>query len=326
MWPLSRLLHHLPAWIIAADPERAAASEAVARSGRRVDMWRIVDGQCELFGRIATADAAALDHVVTEIAKELPSAPLPEALQQFSFSPELAAKIDLDNRRAAAVGILARRAFGQDALPTHQLIVHIEAADDGVGSVAEVEKWGAVLTAQLPELLAHSKVVVRPVVNPATLPAQDQHDPSELLRFAVCQRNPVDVFPYGSRSSRTCDLDHTEPFTADETPGQTRASNLGPLSRRVHRAKTHGDLHVCQPQPGVFHWRTGMGFEYVVLPSGTIRLGAMPVSGRLESKRPEPPPEPVPDPHPSDPVWGQPPHPETVAWAGAWARLMTLAS
>ena len=284
MWPMSRLLHHLPAWIIAADPHTAAAKEAVARSGRRMDIGQIENGQCELFGRLAADDAIAFNQAITAIAADLPTVEVPDQLHHFDFTPELRAKLDLNQRRAAAVGVLARQAFGQDVLPTHQLIVHINADDpaltDGDSSgAAQVEKWGTLLTSRLPEFLTGSRVIVRPVINPAALPAQDQHDPTEALRFAVCQRNPVDVYPYATRKATGCDLDHTVEYDDDGPPGQTSPGNLGPLSRRAHRFKTHTSTHLCQPSPGTFHWTTPLGYEYVVAPWGTIALGRVAPDG-----------------------------------------------
>ena len=58
--------------------------------------------------------------------------------------------------------------------------------------------------------------------------------------------------------------------------GQTRASNLGPLSRSPHRAKTHADWLLEQPKPGVFWWQTPTGQRYRVGPNGTIRIGGNP--------------------------------------------------
>ena len=330
MWPMSRLLHHLPAWIIAADPHTAAAKEAVARSGRRMDIGQIENGQCELFGRLAADDAIAFNQAITAIAADLPAPPLPPEISRFAPTPELRAKLDLNQRRAAAVGVLARQAFGQDVLPTHQLIVHINADDpaltDGDSSgAAQVEKWGTLLTSRLPEFLTGSRVIVRPVINPAALPAQDQHDPTEALRFAVCQRNPVDVYPYATRRSTSCDLDHTIAYDDDGPPGQTSPGNLGPLSRRAHRFKTHTSTHLCQPSPGTFHWTTPLGYEYVVAPWGTIALGRVAPDGRAPSPQLEPC-DPVPDPPPDDPAWDQPPRPEPEAWTQARAALLHLAS
>ena len=137
--------------------------------------------------------------------------------------------------------------------------------------MAYVDKWGPLLPEQLPRFLAGSRVIVRPVIGPATINPVDAHDPTAVMRFAVEQRNPVDVFPYGTRSSANCDLDHTIPYTPGEV-GQTHLGNLGPLSRFTHRAKTFGGWQLQQPEPGVFHWTSPAGYEDIVTADGTTRI------------------------------------------------------
>jgi hypothetical protein len=44
--------------------------------------------------------------------------------------------------------------------------------------------------------------------------------------------------------------------------GQTRSTNLGPLWRRIHRAKTHGRWRLAQPRSGVFWWTTPSGDQH----------------------------------------------------------------
>jgi len=85
------------------------------------------------------------------------------------------------------------------------------------------------------------------------------------------------VFPWSTRRSTGLDLDHTTAYRkgTDGTPpppGQTRPDNLGPLTRRAHRAKTHGGWQVTQPLPGTYLWRSPLGYRYLVTPSKTWAL------------------------------------------------------
>ena len=98
----------------------------------------------------------------------------------------------------------------------------------------------------------------------------DAYEIPERLRQAVICRDGYEVFPWSCKDARTCDLDHTEAFQPG-VPGQTRESNLGPLSRRVHRAKTHCGWQLTQLTPGVFEWVTGYGQRFIVGPHGTVR-------------------------------------------------------
>lgn len=278
LMPWQRTLRLLPGWIIAADPANAIAREASARTSRHVTLGEIEDGHVDMWGRLTPDDAAAFDHALSSIARTLPA------------TADVDQRTGWNQRRAAAVGILARGAFGQESLPSHQLVVHITAdsvpsgeaakqtylADGTASGTARVEGWGAMHISGLRELLAGSRVTVRPVLDPNEILPVDQHDPPDLMRLALTLRNPVDVFPYGSRVSRTCDLDHTVPYRTDRGPGQTSMENLGPTARYPHRARTHGGWHVCQPQPGTYHWRSPAGYEYLVTAVGTIRLTAPP--------------------------------------------------
>ncbi|MGB3954401.1 MAG: hypothetical protein WBL05_03830 [Brooklawnia sp.] len=152
--------------------------------------------------------------------------------------------------------------------------------------VAHIDKWGPLLTEQLPKFLAGSKVIVRPIIDPATIGAVDVHDPTGAMRFAVEQRNPVDVFPYGTRAAANCDLDHTTTYTPG-VEGQTHLGNLGPLSRFTHRAKTFGGWHLEQPEPGVFHWTSPAGYQYLVTADGTTRIQVPEAQAQAEEGAPE---------------------------------------
>ncbi|HSK34272.1 MAG TPA: hypothetical protein VK903_12360, partial [Propionicimonas sp.] len=119
-------------------------------------------------------------------------------------------------------------------------------------------------------LLGHTRVRLTPVIRPYADIAVDSYEIPEAIRRQVLLRDTYEVFPYSSRTARTGDLDHTQPYR----PGrkrQTRASNLGPLWRKPHRAKTHADWLLEQPKPGIFWWTTPTGQRYRIGPNGTSR-------------------------------------------------------
>ena len=143
-------------------------------------------------------------------------------------------------------------------------------------SVARVDGIGAFDLTTLSRVLnTSSKVIVRPVVDWNTIPPVDAYEVPDRLREAITSRNPTDVFPFSARRADRCDLDHTIPYDHDAPPGshQTRPDNLGPLSRRPHRAKTSRAWHVRQVDPSVYLWTSRHGFRYEVSPQGTIPLG-----------------------------------------------------
>ena len=105
-------------------------------------------------------------------------------------------------------------------------------------------------------------------------------------------RNPRSVFPFATTKAKDCDVDHTVNFCPTGGGGATSMANTGPLDRRAHRAKTAGYWRLTQPEPGVFHWVSPLGYEYLVTGQGSAmtRLPDVPVAPIAEVP-PQPPPE-----------------------------------
>ena len=250
-----------------------------------------------LTARVDTADAIFFDAAVDRIADIL-------GTQGDADTKEV--------RRAKAVGILATPARANlmlaeaargdaepepgaissaDArlLPKATVYVHVaeETLLTGRGT-ADVEGVGAIPSAMLRILLGHTRVRLAPVVRPYESVAVDEYAIPARIRQQVLLRNRFEVFPFSSRSCRRQDLDHTVPYSPGGK-GQTRASNLGPLSRKAHRAKTHGGWTLEQPRPGVFHWTTPSGDRYRVTPDGTHRITGDPIGETLWSCDLDPP-------------------------------------
>ncbi|GAA1393158.1 hypothetical protein [Luteococcus peritonei] len=162
-----------------------------------------------------------------------------------------------------------------------QLVVHLTDTTlaDGTGLVRPVMGTGhatrlrPVLAEWLRDLLGERRVSVRPVIDLANQAASDSYEVPRPMREGLEIRNPYEVFPFSTRRFAGLDLDHTQPWRDDGPPGQTRPDNLGPLARRAHRAKTHGGWQLTQPMPGIFLWRSPLGYRYLVTPSRTIELG-----------------------------------------------------
>ncbi len=291
MLPFSRVMSALPGQITAADTDLARRRAEAQRESRHIRVSKIENGSVGIWGIVNPVDGIRFDHVLTEVAKTLPT--------QSDTPPSN----DLDRRRAAAFGIIAQDAFRKlhseqpllDLSPLDApelatppasnpmlctLVVHMSADDpavaptsDAATGVARVEGWGPLLTQQLPEFLRGAKVSVRPIIDPAGIRPVDAYETPAKMRFAIEQRNPVDVFPYGTAKAGRCDMDHTVPYQSGR-PAQTHPGNLGPLSRRAHRAKTHSKWELEQPRPGVFCWTSPHGYQYVVSAAGTTRITA----------------------------------------------------
>jgi hypothetical protein len=104
----------------------------------------------------------------------------------------------------------------------------------------------------------------------------DGYEVPDRLRQTVQLVNPADTFPYAVNTGRRQDIDHTIPWRPPDQggpPGQTGIGNLGKLTRRHHRHKTHGAWRVKQPFPGIWIWCSPHGRYYLVDHTGTTTLG-----------------------------------------------------
>jgi hypothetical protein len=279
--PWRRVLHLARGLITELAAEKVTAVQEQARAARFVRKLPTDDpAVAYLSARVDTADAIFFDAMVDRIADILANR----------------GDTDLkDLRRAKAVGVLATparaqlmlaEAAGQTGsrirstdprlLPEACVYVHVaeETLLHGAGT-ARVEGAGPLAATMLTHLLGHTRVRLTPVIRPYADIAVDAYEIPEPIRRQVLQRDLFEVFPYSSRPGRDGDLDHTIAYRRGKKR-QTRASNLGPLSRKPHRAKTHADWLLEQPQPGIFWWQTPTGHRYRVGPNGTTRIGHNP--------------------------------------------------
>ena len=279
--PWRRVLQLARGLVTELAAEKVTALQEEARAARFVRKLPTDDpAVAYLSARVDTADAIFFDAMVDRIADILGER----------------GDTDLKEvRRAKAVGILATPARAQlmlaeavglngstitstdpRLLPDACVYVHVaeETLLRGAGP-ARVEGVGALPAAMLTYLLGHTRVRLTPVVRPYADVATDAYEIPDPIRRQVVARDRFEVFPFSSRSARGADLDHTRPYRAGGKD-QTRAANLGPLSRKAHRAKTHGGWALEQPTPGIFWWTTPTGDQYRVGPNGTIRTGRNP--------------------------------------------------
>ncbi len=316
---VGRSLKLLEGLITVVDPRGAEERAETQRRKRWVNIQPTTDGVSWLDGKLTCADGRQLDGTLNRIAAALRAdgdtndrdARRASALGILS-NPALAlALLHRDRlRRAAKTGgpdeapdsdtpapnllagvpadLLAELASIdlKKLLPTSTLFIHL--SDQSVRSghgVSRVEGIGAVPVKQLRHLLKGTRVRVQPVFDPGAVPPVDSYEIPAPMRRAVLLRQPTDVFPFGSWPSRNLDLDHTDPYRFGTGElGQTRVDGLGPLTRRVHRTKTHTGWQVKQVLPGCFLWRSPLGLTYLRTADGlTYALGRTgpPMAGEL---------------------------------------------
>ncbi len=162
-------------------------------------------------------------------------------------------------------------------LPPATLYLHLneDSFTRDADGVARFEGHGPITIGQARDFLAHCHVTIKPVIDLHNQAPVDAYEIPDRLREAVQLRSPADVFPYATNVSRSMDQDHTKPYIPPDDggpPGQTSLGNLGPLTRRHHRIKTHSRWRVKQPFSGIFIWRSPHDRYYLVDHTGTHKL------------------------------------------------------
>lgn len=267
-----RVCQLLRAAMLRVAPEKLRAQAEQSAAARYVRVGALPDDPASsyLAGRLDTATARDFDDLLDRLADGLVAQGedgdrdllRAQAIGAIASDPAKLADL-LDSPRPAKRRRKQRR--------PHQFYVHLPATLSP-DAVAEVEKLGPVLADQLAGIMGDRPIKLTPVLRiGGDEPVVDSYEVPAPIREHVVLRDRYDIFPFGSQRARGCDQDHTIPFIEGEL-GQTRPSNLGPLTRRAHRAKTHGGWQLDQPCPGVFWWTTPRGQTYRVGPDGTTNL------------------------------------------------------
>jgi Domain of unknown function (DUF222) len=258
-----RLRDAVEAAAIDADPSGADKAAEQAKPDRRVDVHP--DDDHGLKRMTVTADAADVirfDAAVDNVADLL---------------AELGDSDPKDERRAKAIGVLANPSHALDLQRSAQhgdtdgarpiwaeatVYVHFtreqwEAARDGA---AGLEGAGPITTGQARELLGHSHVTIKPVIDLDGMPTSDARFARGRIREAVVLKTPHCPFATCGGGGRRGQLDHTIPSPR----GPTELGNLSPPCTPHHRAKTHGGWRMAQPANGIYLWRSPRGRMYLV--------------------------------------------------------------
>jgi hypothetical protein len=211
---------------------------------------------------------------------------------------DLAARGDSDPlgaRKAKALGVIADghslpdQPTPRSSRATSRLYLHLDAADllDPLvpleatvtgGGTGVAERLGPATLTKIHQWLGATKATIVPVLDLARndpADAVDPHDPPAWMREQVILRDRHCAFPWCTRDARACDLDHIDPYQPPDhggPPGQTRPSNLAPLCRRHHRAKTTRRWRYRRHPDSTYTWHGPHGTSYRVTPLGTTAL------------------------------------------------------
>ncbi|WP_232679298.1 HNH endonuclease signature motif containing protein [Nocardioides sp. R-C-SC26] len=149
------------------------------------------------------------------------------------------------------------------AEPTLRRLARVEGAPAHV-PVETIAGWCAA---------SGTTVTVRPIIDTGATHVDDAYTPPQRMREQILLRDVTCVFPYCTRTARSGDLDHIEPW---HEGGATSTHNLAALCRRHHRAKTHAGWRY-RPRdpvtdPGAYVWSSPSGREYRRHADGTTTL------------------------------------------------------
>jgi hypothetical protein len=267
------------------DPEQAEADRQAAAEARHVDIDLAtvgVKGTAHVDAALDLADALDLETAVADVARQLLRAGCTESL---------------DVRRSMALGLLAR---GQTALPlvdgdtetsdvttrvppSRELVLHAHVSAAAVTGAAGA--GGSVDLARVQEVLQaitveqvrqwcgdpRARVTVKPILDLSEHIWVMSYEASERLRDQTAHRDGTCVHPFCTRPAVRCDSEHRVPHdpTSPER-GPTCSCNQAPLCRRHHRAKTTGGWTYVTVEPGVYLWRSPLGYQYLRDHTGTL--------------------------------------------------------
>lgn len=265
--------------VAAADPEATAERERLAREETFARATRSTeDGMRGFYIRAHFAVIARLDATVDHVA---------DALQFLGIDGTV------DERRALAVLVLANPhqavrildAYHQqctesppdpaELLPEVMLHVHTYRGPDPSTGIVRVEGVGPVTETWVREFLGpQARFRIQQVLDLEGQAPVDSYEIPDRHRQAVHLMTPADTFPFASNTTRSKQIDHTEPYrhAEDRPPGQSGVGNYGPMTTFHHRIKTFGRWTVKQPFPGVYLWRDAHGALYLVDHTGTRRI------------------------------------------------------
>jgi hypothetical protein len=265
--------------VAAADPEATAERERLAREETFARATRSTeDGMRGFYIRAHFAVIARLDATVDHVA---------DALEFLGIDGTV------DQRRALAVLVLADPhqavrildAYHQERtgsppdpaelLPEVMIHVHTYRGPEPSTGIIRVEGVGPVTETWVREFLGpQARFRIQQVLDLEGQAPVDGYEIPDRHRQAVHLMTPADTFPFASNTTRSKQIDHTEPYRhgEDRPPGQSGVGNYGPMTTFHHRIKTFGRWTVKQPFPGVYLWRDAHGALYLVDHTGTRRI------------------------------------------------------
>ncbi len=267
-WPSmtqGRLAGHVDKVVAKADRD-ALRRRRERYAGRELSTWDGGQGLTEVFGRLFSTDARALDARLDALAATVcPDDPRTHTQRRADAMGALVAG---DERMACQCGRGDCPAGDRPA--ARPVVIHViaeQATLDGAADTpASMIGADALIPAELlTELAASAKIV--PLIHPTDAAPEPGYTPSKALADYVRCRDLTCRFPGCDRPAFSADLDHTIPH-ADGGP--THASNLKCLCRQHHLVKTFWGWHDRQLPDATIIWTSPAGHTYVTTPGSAL--------------------------------------------------------
>lgn len=252
--------------IVARADRDAVRRRRERQADRELSIWDSGDGLTEVFGRLLSTDAHAVDARLDALAATV-CAGDPRTRNQ---------------RRADAMGALAAGAnrlacgCGQPDCPAGTaavpgaVVVHVVAEkaslDGSAPAAGSMLGADALIPAEVIAELAKS-ATLRPLVHPGDVGPEAGYTPSQALADFVRCRDLTCRFPGCDRPALDCDIDHT---IAYGDGGLTHASNLKCLCRLHHLLKTFWGWSDQQLPDATVIWTSPSGQTYVSTPGSAL--------------------------------------------------------
>jgi hypothetical protein len=242
------------------------------QAGREFSIWDGGNGVSEVFGRLLSTDAHAVDARLDALADTVCGHD-PRTRQQ---------------RRADALGALAAGAqrlacgcgrtdcaAGTTPAPA-PVVIHVIAdqaslAGDSAAAPGSLIGADGLIPAELVAELARS-AKLRPLSAPVDAEPEPGYAPSRALADFVRCRDLTCRFPGCDRPATDSDVDHT---IAYRDGGPTHASNLKTLCRLHHLIKTFWGWHDQQLPDATLIWTSPAGQTYITTPGSALLFPAL---------------------------------------------------
>ena len=187
--------------------------------------------------------------------------------------PQPSSTLDLQPSRPQRPGTAAEKKR-EVVLHVHLEHAAVQGIGGGAGGLARVQEApGPVTAEQVRTWCANpdAQITVQPVLDLAEHLHVNAYQASARLKLQTQLRDGTCVFAFCFRPAEDCDCEHRVPADPDrDDGGPTCSCNQAPCCRRHHRAKTTGGWTYVTVEPGVYLWRSPLGYQFLRDPTGTL--------------------------------------------------------